>query len=65
MERISFFLAQIDVKDSLVADFHKTGKAMKVFVGTQFKLSWVGALLGWAGANSTITIASTTTMRNE
>jgi len=24
MERISFFLAQIDVKDSLVADLHKT-----------------------------------------
>ena len=27
MERISFFLAQIDVKDSLVADFHKTGSS--------------------------------------
>jgi Flp pilus assembly protein TadG len=48
-----------------VASFHSTGTAMTVVVATQFNLSWVGALLGWLGANSTITIASTTTMRNE
>jgi Flp pilus assembly protein TadG len=48
-----------------VASFHVTGDAMSVVVSTQYKMGWIGALLSWAGGNSTITISSTTTMRNE
>ena len=53
-----------------VADFKcpagvGSGAEMTVFVSTTHRLGWVGALLGWAGAASTITISSTSTMRNE
>jgi Flp pilus assembly protein TadG len=42
-----------------------TGEAMTVLVSTTHRMGFVGAMLGWAGANSTITISSTSTMRNE
>jgi Flp pilus assembly protein TadG len=42
-----------------------SGAEMTVLVSTTHRMGWVGALLGWAGVNSTITISSTSTMRNE
>jgi len=42
-----------------------SGAEMTVLVTTTHKMSWVGALLSWAGASSTITISSKATMRNE
>jgi Flp pilus assembly protein TadG len=42
-----------------------SGAEMTVLVTTNYRLSWVGALLRWAGASSTITISSQATMRNE
>jgi Flp pilus assembly protein TadG len=42
-----------------------SGAEMTVLVTTQHRMSWVGALLSWAGASSTITISSQATMRNE
>jgi len=54
------------------ANFHCPGGAltahgaeMSVLVTTKHRMGWVGALLGWAGASSTITISSKATMRNE
>jgi Flp pilus assembly protein TadG len=48
-----------------VADFHKTNQPMTVEVSTQYRIGWVGALLGWAGASSNIAIRSKAIMRNE
>jgi Flp pilus assembly protein TadG len=42
-----------------------SGAEMTVLVTTRYKMGWVGALLSWAGASSTITISSQATMRNE
>jgi Flp pilus assembly protein TadG len=42
-----------------------SGAEMTVLVSTTHKMSWVGALLSWAGASSTITISSQAHMRNE
>jgi Flp pilus assembly protein TadG len=42
-----------------------SGAEMTVLVTTTHRMSWVGALLSWAGAASTITISSQATMRNE
>jgi Flp pilus assembly protein TadG len=47
------------------ANWHKAGEQISMTVSTQYRLAWVGALLGWAGASSTITLSSTATMRNE
>jgi Flp pilus assembly protein TadG len=41
------------------------GADMTVNVTTQYRMGWIGALLSWAMASSTITIGSQTTMRNE
>jgi len=41
------------------------GKEMTVSVSTQFKMGLIGALLGWAGAPSEVTISTDATMRNE
>lgn len=41
------------------------GAEMSVRVTTKHRMGWVGALMGWAGASSTITISSKATMRNE
>jgi Flp pilus assembly protein TadG len=41
------------------------GKEMTVVVSTQFKMGLIGALLGWAGAPSEVTISTDATMRNE
>jgi Flp pilus assembly protein TadG len=41
-----------------------SGAEMTVLVTTTHRMSWVGALLSWAGAASTITISSQATMRN-
>jgi Flp pilus assembly protein TadG len=52
-----------------IADcFHKEtayGKEMTVSVSTPFKMGLIGALLGWAGAPSQVTISTDATMRNE
>jgi Flp pilus assembly protein TadG len=48
--------------------FHKEtayGKEMTVSVSTPFKMGLIGALLGWAGAPSQVTISTDATMRNE
>jgi len=42
-----------------------SGAEMTVLVTTRYKMGWIGALLSWAGAASTITISSQATMRNE
>ena len=42
-----------------------SGAEMTVLVTTRHRMSWVGALLSWTGAGSTITISSQATMRNE
>jgi len=47
------------------AQFHLSGGQISVQVTTQHSMAWVGALLGWAGGSSTITISSKATMRNE
>jgi hypothetical protein len=41
------------------------GKEMTVSVSTQFKMGLIGALLGWTGAPSQVTISTDATMRNE
>jgi Flp pilus assembly protein TadG len=41
------------------------GKEMTVSVSTPFKMGLIGALLGWAGAPSQVTISTDATMRNE
>jgi Flp pilus assembly protein TadG len=41
------------------------GEPMTVLVSTPHSMGFVGALLGWAGGSSTITISSKSTMRNE
>lgn len=46
-------------------DFRVVGQPMTVSVSTQYRMGWVGAMLAWAGAASTITINTTSTMRNE
>ena len=52
-----------------VADcFHSEfgyGKEMTVSVSTPFQMGLIGALLGWAGAPSVVTISTDATMRNE
>jgi Flp pilus assembly protein TadG len=47
------------------ANFHAANSTMTVRVSAQYRMGWVGALLKWAGGSNTITISSTTTMRNE
>ena len=47
------------------ADWRQTGHPMTVTVGTQFKMGLIGALLGWAGGPSEVTISTDATMRNE
>jgi Flp pilus assembly protein TadG len=47
------------------ADFHKSGLDMTVDVRTKYKMGFLGALLSWTVGQSTITIGSQTTMRNE
>jgi Flp pilus assembly protein TadG len=47
------------------ANWHQAGAEISMQVSTLYRMGWVGALLGWAGANSTITISSKATMRNE
>jgi Flp pilus assembly protein TadG len=55
--------ATVDVTPA--ANFHATDATMTVKVSAQYRMGWVGALLKWAGGSNTITISSTTTMRNE
>jgi Flp pilus assembly protein TadG len=47
------------------AKWHVPGEQISMIVATQYRMGWVGALLAWAGGNSTITISSKATMRNE
>jgi Flp pilus assembly protein TadG len=42
-----------------------SGAEMTVQVTTTYHMAWVGALMSWAGAASTIPISSQATMRNE
>ena len=48
-----------------LANFHAKASTITVHVTTQYRMGWLGALLRWAGGSSTITIGSSTTMRNE
>jgi Flp pilus assembly protein TadG len=45
--------------------WRSTASPATVAVSTQYRMGWVGAIMSWVGGSSTITIASTTTMRNE
>ena len=47
------------------ADPLAKGAEMQVTVATQYDMGFVGAFMGWVGGSNTITIQSTTTMRNE
>jgi Flp pilus assembly protein TadG len=47
------------------ANFHITGQAVTVDVQTKYRMGFVGSLMGWAGASSTVIIGSQSTMRNE
>lgn len=52
----------------VTACFHSQfgyGKEMTVSVSTQFRMGLIGALLGWAGAPSVVSISTQATMRNE
>jgi Flp pilus assembly protein TadG len=42
-----------------------SGAEMSVLIATRYKMGWVGAMMSWVGGNSTITISSKSTMRNE
>jgi Flp pilus assembly protein TadG len=49
-----------------VADcWRKSEKEMTVSVSTGFRMGLIGALLGWAGAPTVVTISTAATMRNE
>jgi Flp pilus assembly protein TadG len=66
MERLA--LGSIETADITIepsADWRKAGFPMTVTVATQFPMGLVGALLGWAGAPSVVTISTQATMRNE
>lgn len=45
--------------------FHLAGSELTVTVATQYQMGLIGALLGWAGAPSVVTISTQATMRNE
>lgn len=47
------------------ANFRITGQAVTISVRTKYRMGFVGAMLGWAGASSTVVIGSQATMRNE
>jgi Flp pilus assembly protein TadG len=55
--------ATVDVTPT--ANFHTTNSTMTVTVSTRYRMGWVGAMMQWAGGSNTITISSSTTMRNE
>ena len=42
-----------------------SGAEMSVLIATRYRMGWVGAMMNWVGGSSTITISSTSTMRNE
>jgi Flp pilus assembly protein TadG len=69
IEQSDIVFSSTDPDCAVVADcFHNEdgyGKEMTVSVSTQFKLGLVGALLGWAGVPSVVTISTDATMRNE
>jgi Flp pilus assembly protein TadG len=69
IEQSDIVISSADPDCSVVADcFHrpnKAGKEMTVSVSTQFQMGLIGALLGWAGAPSAVTISTDATMRNE
>jgi Flp pilus assembly protein TadG len=43
----------------------KGGAEITVQIVIQYRMGWVGALMGWVGGSSTINISSKSTMRNE
>jgi Flp pilus assembly protein TadG len=66
MERLalgSVDTATITIEPS--ADWRKAGLPMTVTIATPFRMGLVGALLGWAGAPSVVSISTQATMRNE
>jgi Flp pilus assembly protein TadG len=69
IEQSDIVISSADPLCSVVADcFHRDegyGKEMTVSVSTQFQMGLIGALLGWAGAPSVVTISTDATMRNE
>jgi Flp pilus assembly protein TadG len=69
IEESDIVFSSADPTCAVVADcFHNDfgyGKEMTVSVSTQFQMGLIGALLGWAGAPSVVTISTNATMRNE
>lgn len=46
-------------------DFHSTGRPMTVAIRVPYRLAFFGALKGWTTGESTVTLRTTITMRNE
>ena len=69
IEQSNIVISSADPDCTVVADcFHNEtgyGKEMTVSVATQFRMGLIGALLGWAGVPSVVTISTDATMRNE
>jgi len=66
------WLAHIDTTsavttDSLlpIANFHSPGQEITCKITTKYKMGFVGVLLSWTIGSSTVTITTSTTMRNE
>jgi Flp pilus assembly protein TadG len=60
-------LASIDTATAtieLIGGFHEAGE-MTVSVSAQYRMAFVGALMGWLGGSEDITIDTQATMRNE
>ena len=61
-------LASIDTSTSTITfagTFHGSGGEMTVTVSTPYQMGLIGALLGWAGAPSVVTVSTEATMRSE
>jgi Flp pilus assembly protein TadG len=69
IETSTIEFSSADPACAVVSDcFHNEvgyGKEMTVRVSTPFQMGLIGALLGWAGAPSVVTISTDATMRNE
>ena len=59
-------LASIDTSTiGFSSDFHVKNSELTVTVSTPFQMGLIGALLGWAGVPSVVSISTQATMRNE
>jgi Flp pilus assembly protein TadG len=55
----------VEVKLTPLASFHSTGQPISVAISVPYRLAFFGALKGWTTGESTVTLRTTFTMRNE